>query len=105
MKRWLDEKRSVVISDKNVGENHFTLDVVITEKDDLSMRGCDSGPWVEDVGSKLVGCDDDYEYEVTVEAKHKDDILLRLISERFENDGDFTSWLKKHEIPSSFWSW
>lgn len=93
------------IYDRNNGGNHFTLDAVINEGGDLVLEGFDIGPWVEDVGSKFVGCDIDYEYWRTVKAEHKDELLLKLISDRFDSDTEFTAWLDTQGIPSDFWSY
>jgi hypothetical protein len=44
--------------------------------------------------------DDDYEYFRTVTAQHVPAVLLWLIKERFDSEGQFVSWLRRRAFPA-----
>jgi hypothetical protein len=48
------------------------------------------------------GGDSDYEYWVIVDSDALEDVIVRLIRERFDSQGDFKRWLERNEIRHDF---
>ncbi len=95
-----------ILSLRNITNEDISilLNIRISDIDDLVMEGHDIGPAVE----KMRG-DDDYEYWVTVQKRHKDWLLLNLIKDVFaEQPGPsstYMEWLKEKGIPYDFFSY
>ncbi len=51
------------------------------------------------------GGDSDYEYWVTVKSESVNRVLLELIRERFDEQGEFEKWLKSKKIEYDFYSY
>lgn len=51
------------------------------------------------------GGDSDYEYWVTVKSGNVSRVLLELVREKFEGQGEFEEWLKGKEIEYEFYSY
>ena len=98
--------KKINIYDRHSGEkNHYVLDAKINDEGSLVFEGFDIGEFVKEYWG-----DSDYEYWLTIKAKHLPEVLLHLIKECFDrkiftNDSEFKSWLKEKGIPSEFSSW
>lgn len=98
--------KKINIYDRRSGEkDHFVLDAIINDEGDLVLEGFDIGDFVKEYWG-----DSDYEYWLTIEAKHLNAVLLHLIKECFDknifkNDSEFKEWLEKRAIPTEFSSW
>ena len=67
------------------------MDAKIKDNDDLVLEGYDIGKLVEE----RLG-DPDYEYWLTVEKQHKDEVLLNPIKkDSFGSDVNFREWLNE----------
>ena len=80
------------------------IDVSINAAGSLYVTGVDDGPLTSAFFGKS-----DYEYFITIEAQHKDLLLLHLIKALHGHDGDVTSTItkiaKENGIPYSFASY
>ena len=87
--------KKITIYDYTQGKNeHHTLTAEINEKGDLVLSGYDSGESVR----KRFG-DFDFEYWTTIRAENVPEVLLHLLKERFQTNGEFKEWLEKKNIP------
>lgn len=86
------------------GETSRFTDAEIDEKGNLIMYTQDIGKMPEEVWG-----DSDYEFWVTVSAKHKDMVLLALIEKlyagRFSAVDEFRDFLESKGIPHKFENW
>jgi len=89
--------RELVIYDRGTPTDRQLLTVRITDSDDLTLEGVDTG----ETPQRLWG-DTDYEYSRTVAREHVPAVLLWLVKERFQSDGALAEWLKEKGIPSTF---
>lgn len=69
---------------------------LVFEQTDIGLRTSQIAP---------NGGDSDYEYWVTVEPKKLHNVLLELIRDNFDGQGDFEKWLKKKKIEYKFYSY
>jgi hypothetical protein len=92
--------RKITIFDRRTDTDHQVLMAKVNDRGDLILEGQDIGAAAE----KFAG-DSDYEYSRTVQATDVPAVLLHLISERFQSDGDFKQWLLAKGIDSIFDSW
>lgn len=70
---------------------------------DLIFEQTDMGQATKTIAPN--GGDSDYEAWVTVESQNVGSVLLGLISERFEEQGDYVKWLKAKSIQHSLYTY
>lgn len=79
----------------NDGDKRFRS-LEIKGNGDLVFEQTDMGQATKNTAPN--GGDSDYEVWVTVESQNVSKVLIGLISERFEEQGDFIKWLKAKSI-------
>lgn len=98
------KKHRVTLLVQRGGPTDTSVEVYISEAEDLIMEGYDIG-----VGPEAFYDKSDYEYVVTVKQKHKDELLVRLIQHVFSElktpTSGFMQWLRDHDIPFEFDTW
>ena len=92
---------SIVLNDRRTpGGELRKLIAYVDDRGDLVLEGYDMGDAVE----KWWG-DADYEYWRRVDKGDVPQVLLELISDRFQSDSAFAEWLTEKGIPSRFDNW
>ncbi len=75
----------------------------IKDNGDFEFEQTDYGKTTRKVAPN--GVDSDYETWITVEAKNVSAILLELVRDNFDGQGEFVTWLKMKNIEYKFFSY
>jgi hypothetical protein len=92
--------KKIKLKDENIGNTHVSVNVYISDNEDLVIDAYDFG----EAPKKVFG-DSSYEFISTIKKGYKDTILLLLIKEKFEDNLDIRKWLEKKNIPIEHFTW
>ncbi len=83
-----ERKHSVTLKEARSDNREVSLlEAYFDENGDLVLAGYDLGESVREMWG-----DSDYEYWRRVKAEHVPEVLLQLLTERFQDDSEFRRW-------------